>query len=174
MSEARAIPGARGGRAVPFDRAGCAQFAADAFAFPPPLPHIVRPEPVGRLVASFVLPLDVLRPQNRTRHAAGWALAKVKRECHMRMLGQVGPVQAPLPGRPMVLCTRFSSVEPDAFNDGFKVAVDRLCPGPMGLGIIADDKPACVDLRQWWEPAPRGKGFGLVRVFTGTEMGVGA
>lgn len=157
---------------VPFDRAACAQFAADAFAFPPPFPHIVRPEPVGRLVASFVLPLDVLRPQNRTRHAAGWALAKVKRECHMRMLGQCGPVRTPLPGRPMVLCTRFSSVEPDYDNAGFKIAVDRLLPGPMGLGLIANDRPSDIDRHDWWEPAKRGMGFGLVRVFTGAEIGV--
>lgn len=161
--------------AVPFDRAACVQFAADAFAFPPPREHIVRPDPVGRRVASFVLPLDVLRPQNRTRHAQPWAMAKVKKACFAIMLAQIGVVcgsgRKPLPGRPQVLCTRFSSVEPDAFSDGFKVAVDRLCPGPQGLGIIADDRPACIDLRQWWEPAPRRKGFGLIRVFTGAEMG---
>lgn len=131
---------------------------------PPARPHIVRVAPVGRLIAQFVLPLELVQPQNRTRHAQPWKLAKLKSQCKLVMLAQWGRRrQRPLAGRPMVRCIRFSSVEPDRYNDGFKFAVDRL----VELKFLVDDKPSLCDLHQWWEYAAPREGFGLVEVWTG-------
>lgn len=159
------------------------RYARAAFDAPPPLGHIVRPAPVGELVAAFVLPLDLVRPQNRTRHSQAWALAKLKRSVAHTMGFQASRREEPLPGRPMVRCCRFSSVEPDKYNDGFKAAIDVLCVAPPPLtrdgklrkhrptgrlGFLVDDSPRHVDLHCWWEPAPPKSGFGLIEVWTGT------
>jgi hypothetical protein len=90
--------------------------------------------------------------------------ASVKSSLQKTMLLQFGRRRnEPLPGRPMVRCIRFSSSEPDRYNDGFKFAVDRL----VELRLIADDRPAACDLHQLWEYAPPKQGFGLIEVFTG-------
>jgi hypothetical protein len=133
-------------------------------ALPSAKPHIVRVEGRGSLVEQFALPLDLCRPQNRTRHAPGFALAKLKRQCLFVMRAQLSMHRTcPLPGRPQVVVVRFSSVEPDAFADGAKVAVDCL----VKLGVIVDDKPSCIDLSQSWEKAPPGAGFVILSVYTG-------
>jgi hypothetical protein len=138
--------------------------ASTLLSEPPARPHIVRVAPVGRLVAQFALPLELIQPQNRTRHAQPWKLAKLKSQCKLVMVAQWGRRRSePLPGRPMVRCIRFSSVEPDKYNDGFKIAVDRL----VELKFIADDAPSVCDLHQWWEYAPPKNGFGVVEVWTG-------
>jgi len=129
----------------------------------PPLGHVARVEPVGDLVARFLLPLSLVQPQNRT-HGKTWMLGKMKAECTVLMRAQLSTrPTSPLFGRPQVLCVRFSTTEPDKYNDGFKVAVDRL----KDLGLIVDDSPKCIDLHQWWEKAPRGKGCGLIEVWSG-------
>lgn len=129
-----------------------------------PAGHTPRAEPVGKLVERFLLPLSLVQPQNRT-HGKTWMLGKMKSECLAVMRAQlVTRPTSPLRGRPQVLCVRFSTTEPDKYNDGFKVAVDRL----KDFGIIADDSPRHIDLHQWWEKAPRGKGFGLVEIWSGT------
>ena len=148
---------------------------------PPARPHIERVKPAGALVCRFALPLDLCQPQNRTRHAQPWALGKLKTTLYLSMLIQNGgrARSSPLHGRPLVRCVRFSSVEPDAFNDGFKAAIDVLCAippmtraaiagrrNPKRLNVILDDRPTCARVVQWWEPAPRGKGFALIEVWT--------
>ena len=153
----------------------CQRYAEETLGTEPALRHIVRPVVHGALVASYLLPLELLEPQNRKRKAPKWVLAK-KFEDLKRCLG----VQTrfhdhrhfqPLPGRPQVLCTRFSCVEPDKYSDGFKWAIDALCvPSARrtwGLGHLVDDSPRLADVHQWWEPAPRLSGFGLIRVFEG-------
>ena len=133
---------------------------------PPKHPHIVRVAPEGAFVTRFALPLELCQPQNRTRHAQPWKLAKLRSQCKLVMVAQWGRRRTePLTGRPMVRCIRFSSIEPDKYNDGFKIAVDRL----VELHFIADDKPALCDLHQWWEYAPPRQGFGIVEVWTGRE-----
>lgn len=143
---------------------------ADAtLALPPALPHIERPAPCGALVARWALPLELCKPMNqiarRGTQQAGWALQKMKRECWLRMMAQHGRRALPLPGRPQVLCLRLSSSEPDKYADWQKNPVDRLraCEN-AGLGFIVDDRPTCVDLQAWWEPAPRGKGCVIIEV----------
>lgn len=151
---------------------------------PPTRGHIERPTLRGEVVARFALPLALLQPQNRTRHGAGWALGKLKRDVFSAMAAQHRPRREPLPGRPQVLCVRFSSVEPDAYADWAKHAVDVLCaplpaltregkPRRHGtrhrLGLIRDDKPSSAEVRCWWEPLARtmGRGFGVIEVRTG-------
>jgi hypothetical protein len=143
---------------------------ADAIlAAPPARSHVVRVKPVGALVQRFVLPLELVAPQNRTRHGKPWILGKLKEDVGLLMLRQAGfrKQSRALPGRPMVRCVRFSSVEPDKYNDGFKFAIDRLCWGPNRLGYLRDDRPADADVHQLWEYAPPKQGFGLVEVFSG-------
>jgi len=138
---------------------------------PPAKCYIVRPEPVGTIVAEFVLPLNLCKPQNRTRHSKPWVMAQLKKAAHAAMFIQDEKRgrRDPLPGRPQVLCVRFSSREPDKYADWAKIAVDRLCVGPMGLGFLRDDRPEDVDLHQWWEPTGRKMGFVLVSVRSGVE-----
>jgi hypothetical protein len=131
--------------------------------FKPPLGHTPRVEPRGNLVERFLLPLSLVQPQNRT-HGKTWMLGQMKSQCLSVMRAQlVTRAKSPLPGRPQVLCVRFSTTEPDKYNDGFKVAVDRL----KDFGLIEDDSPRCIDLQMWWEKAPRGQGFGLIELWTG-------
>lgn len=81
---------------------------------------------------------------------------------------------APLPGRPMVRAIRFSSVAPDATAAWHKVAIDclrvprtRAGKTVPGLGVLVDDRPAMLELREWWEPARKGEGGALVEVWSG-------
>ena len=147
--------------AVPFSLSASLITAETILSLPPAHPHIVRPEPAGDLVQQFVLPLELLPTQNATRGKAGWAIAKLRKQVYTVMRSQVDDWlvgrDAPLPGRPFVRCVRFSASEPDRFNDGFKLAIDRLRPTRVhagktvpGLGLIVDDSPRCIDLHQWW------------------------
>ena len=165
----------------------CATLAlirADAILREPPArSHIVRPDLSGVCVARFVLPLDLVKPQNRTRFQKHWAMAKLETEVAAAMRVQCAPRPEPLPGRPRVLCCRFSSTEPDRFNDGFKIAIDMLtAPKPaltrkgtvrryvpkLRLNLIRDDSNRCAQVEQWWEPAPPRQGFGLIEVYEAT------
>lgn len=113
------------------------------------------------------------RIARRGTQAAGWSLGKMKTDTMLLMAMQHAPRKVPLPGRPQVLCLRLSSVEPDKYADWQKNAVDRLrVPLPkdtrrLGLSFITDDRPACVDLHAWWEPARRGQGCVVIEVRTG-------
>jgi hypothetical protein len=150
--------------AAPFSVRDALSRSNEALARPPLVPHIERPQIYGQCLMRFALPLSVLQPQNRTRHAQPWKLGKMKAECLALMRSQLPTrLELPLPGRPQVLCVRFSSVEPDKYNDGFKIAVDCL----VKLGLLVDDAPRFVDLHQWWEPAPPKLGFGVVEVWSG-------
>lgn len=145
--------------------------AEEALSRPPPLARIVRPRGIGRRVARFALPLDAVKPQNRKGHGDGWRYARDNARVALLMRLQCPAVRGPLTGRPQVLCTRFSSVEPDAYNDGFKSAVDVLTlpkpRSPNRLGLIVDDRPSAAQVVQWWEPAPPRRGFAYIEVWTG-------
>lgn len=151
----------------------CKEHAFATFVRAPAFEHIRRPEPTGALKLWVVLPLQLLKTQNRKERLPAWMLAK-KAEDLRHVLGVQNRYRdhrhtEPLAGRPLVLCTRFSSVEPDAYSDGFKWVVDALCVPAgrrkWGLGLLRDDRPKDADVVQWWEPAPQRAGFGLVRVF---------
>lgn len=165
-------------RSLPLPRRGThvdAAWIADALnradtilAAPPARDHLVRTKPVGFLVQRFVLPLELCLPQNRTRHGSAWMLGKVKEQLGLLMFAQArGGRSKPLDGRPYVRCVRFSSSEPDKYNDGFKAAVDRLTAKRDGLGYLRDDRPSDCEVDQSWEYAPPKQGFGLVEVWTG-------
>jgi hypothetical protein len=132
--------------------------------------HIERPALRGIAIARFVLPLRLCPPLNRLSRAgtasAGWALGKMKREAlglmQVQLQGKLP--KEPLPGRPQVLCVRFSSVEPDHESGWCKNPVDRLRVGKMGLGFLVDDAPRFLELRTWWEPAKRSCGFVFVEL----------
>lgn len=136
----------------------------------PAVPRIVRPRSRGEVVQRFVLPLALCPTTNRTRHTQPGQQARTK----LLLLGLM-QVQArrfrassPLTGRPQVLCCRCSSVEPDAYSDWAKMAVDLLC-APAGrrkdgLGYLRDDRPADAEVVQWWEPAKPREGFVYIEV----------
>lgn len=128
----------------------------------------------GECVARFVLPLELCKPQNRKRaptKGAQFAEAKTRQNVFAQMRAQCSPPERPLPGRPQVLCVRFSSEEPDKYSDWAKVPVDCLCQangrGHERLGVIVDDSPKRASIYQWWEKAKPGKGFVLIEVWTG-------
>lgn len=130
-----------------------------------PFGHTARVEPVGELIERFVLPLSLVQPQNRT-HGKTWLLGQLKSQCLAFMQSQlVTRRTSPLSGRPQVLCIRFSTTEPDKYSNGFKVAVDRL----KDLRLIVDDAPKFIDVNEWWEKAPRGKGCGVIEVWSGQQ-----
>jgi len=123
-------------------------------------------------VASFVLPLELLKRQNWSRHQPIGLLARVKDDLYDVMRPQAGPPrEAPLPGRPFVRCIRFSGKAPDRGADTFKMAIDILCAPEEGkhrrLSFLVDDNEDDADVHQHWEPAPPGRGFGLLEVYTG-------
>ena len=153
----------------PFNSQALLALADEALAAPPARPHIIRPVPLGVRIARFALPLELCKPMNRIARrgtqAAGWALGAMKEQAFHIMRRQQSPRSAPLPGRPQVLCIRFSSSEPDKYADWQKNPVDRLrvnaptAKKRLGLGFIVDDKPSCIDLQAWWELARPKQGF---------------
>ena len=146
----------------------CLAFAASALSRPPAHARIVRADPVGSCVWRCVLPLELCPPLNRFAEMASWKRREIKTKALGTMLAQHGRRRrpSPLPGRPLVRAMRFSSVEVDEHNGWTKVPVDRLTGRHGGLNFLVDDKPACVDLKPWWEPAPPGAGFCLIEVWS--------
>ena len=146
--------------------------ADEALSRPPAEPWIERAPPRGSLVARFVLPLELCKPVNRTRHAINWIHAKRKRAVRQMMAVQYfaqhgDDTKKPLPGRPLIRDVRFSSTPPDACANWAKDAIDALTSRHRGLGYLRDDGQRYCDQRQWWEPAPKGRGCVLVEVWTG-------
>jgi hypothetical protein len=143
--------------------------AADVLSRPPAKAHIVRTVGRGRLVRRFALPIELCPTTNATRHAPLGQNARIKADITTVMLVQTqGRVRlAPLAGRPQILCVRFSSREPDAYSDGFKMAIDRLMIGKGRLGYLRDDSPTHCEIVQRWEKAPAGKGFATLEIWTG-------
>ena len=81
---------------TPFSIAANLRRAREILDAPPALPHIERPEPIGELVAEFVLPLELCKPFNRIGRAgtasAGWALGKLKQRAYLCMWQQAGEI----------------------------------------------------------------------------------
>jgi hypothetical protein len=148
--------------------AACRNRARATLESPPAKAHIVRVEPVGTLVASFILPLELCPPLNRFAELPSYARHKLKGQALLVMRSQLRDrVKDPLPGRPFVRAIRFSSVEVDRDSGWAKVAIDRLTGKHGGLGLIEDDRPSKLNLQAHWEPAPRSHGFVFVELFTG-------
>lgn len=158
---------------APFDRDAALTLALGVLSRPPALARIRRPVPRGELVQRFVLPLELCPTTNRTRHSRPGQHEPVKRALLALLQQQARRfrAEAPLPGRPQVLCLRLSATEPDKYSDWAKMAVDALCvPAGRrkeGLGYLRDDRPKDADVHQWWERAPRGSGCVYLEVRTG-------
>lgn len=156
-------------RELQFDWRRAIELAEQAFALPPAIDHIRRPERRGNLVQRFALPISLAPTTNRTRHSRPGQSEKTKKAIMALFQVQARALHhEPLPGRPQVLCCRFSSVEPDAYSDGPKMAIDLLCVPAgrrkQGLGLLRDDRPKDAEIVQWWEPAPPKKGFLYIEV----------
>lgn len=151
-------------------RAEMLAFVDRTLSAPPARDHIVRPVSRGEVVARFVLPLELCKPQNRRDGAKpGWVHAKSKGALYAAMRSQCARRATPLPGRPQVIAIRFSSVEPDRYADWAKAAIDILCVGRWHgqgnrLGLLRDDRPKDADVHQHWEPARQGEGFVYIEV----------
>ena len=132
--------------------------------------HIERPKRTGELVQLFVVPLELSPLFNKFGEMEGWRRQKIKDAATALMRSQMSEQRsAPLPGRPLICAIRFSSHECDPESGWTKVPVDRLTPKHGGLGFIEDDRGSKIQLRAWWEPAPPGKGFTLLEVWTGGQ-----
>ncbi len=138
-------------------------------------------------IARFELPLSVCPTANvwgTASGAAGWARAHVKRNCweimlrqYMRQFGRMpysrynpaGVVFEAGDVSRRVVCTRYSSMQPDKYSGWSKVPVDLLqVPRrnrQRGLGLIWDDSPRHTDVEERWEYAPRKTGKVIVEVF---------
>lgn len=166
-----------------FDRFALLERSESILRAPPAKPWIVRPVPRGERVCRFVLPLELCKPTNATRQRPGWAQGKDKAELWSMMLGQAGGLRGEvLPGRPQIICVRFSQIESDPCADWAKAAVDHLrfwrekrhkigrkivVTKVRGLGFIEDDRGSRIELSQHWEPSKRGEGFVYIEVWTG-------
>lgn len=158
----------------PFDwRARIAE-AQETLARPKAREWISRPDrSKGAVLFCFALPLELCRSFNVAGRAgaasATWAIGKLKSDTFSLMYGQLvarhgRPPTAPLTGRPVVHCVRFSSTPTDRESGWCKNPVDRLRVGSNGLGIIRDDSEEAIDLRAWWEPAKPSSGFVYLEV----------
>ncbi len=123
-----------------------------------------------------VLPLELCPGVNAYSEMPPWARARLRKRAFAMLLAQHGMVRrkAPLAGRPSVVLTRFSSVEPDAHSAWSKVPVDCLVMPWVrggkrhdGLGFLEDDRPSCVAIETRWVKSPPGRGFVAVEVLGG-------
>lgn len=125
---------------------------------------IQRALPEGSLVARFVFATDwcpryneLLKKHFGTKSTLG---AKVR-----RALTSQGCPSGPLPGRPLVRFVRFSTIRPDRDSSWTKVPLDEL----VNAKLIKNDDELSIDLRAWWEPAPRNRQCVYVDIWTGKE-----
>lgn len=151
----------------PFNVAAALARADLVLSLPPEHARIERRAGVGALVVRFVLPLRLCPGTNAYAELERWQRDKLKEAALVTMRAQQYRRPAPLPGRPMVRCVRFSVRAPDRESGWCKVPVDRLTTKHGGLGFISDDRDEAIDLRVWWEPVAPGRGLVLVEVWTG-------
>lgn len=164
----------------PFSRAAANEYATLALAYPPKRRFIERVEPVGELIAQFVVPSKLCLTTNQKVNLHWRRIHEAKKHIHGMMLAQHNfrIRSEPLPGRPQVLVTRFTSVRPDSGAGWEKMPIDCLLTPRvvvtkngtqrrLGLGFLEDDNDFHVDVHAWWESGPRNGGFVLLRVFGG-------
>lgn len=134
-------------------------------------------ERVGPLVWDCVVPAEWCPPGN-TRDGLHWSTAHRLRErvrdVMRRQGGELRGLTLPLPGRPVVVCVRYTPHRTDPRSNWDKFPVDMLQPQKVVvtrkgvrrsglLGVIADDSGEHIDLRAWWERSKLGVVY--VRVF---------
>lgn len=153
----------------PFSIAECLRHAEATLASPPRWQYVRRVEPVGELVARFVLPLNYCPTLNAFAEMNFWKRAKLKSAAQSMMLIQCGGRRRsePLPGRPMIRAIRFTSRPTDEDAAWMKIPTDRLTCKSGGLCYIQDDKPASVERVAWCEWSSPGSGFCMIEVYSG-------
>jgi len=151
------------------------------------LPYFEMPTIHGALVARFILPLSLAKPVNQLMRAGmagqAWAMGAHKAKVFAAMRTQHARRGKPLPGRPQIICVRFSIREPDRFSNYAKCAIDRLLPGVVKkvgnqrfldgskhLNFIEDDSVQHVDEFQlWWPVSRRADEVVVIKIFSGQE-----
>jgi hypothetical protein len=88
--------------------------------------------------------------------------AQLSKQLALSLLAQIGRRKEPLPGRPKLLVTRYSTKQPDQDSAGTKLWLDVL----VRLGWLKDDSPDCIEVVTQWEKAKRGEGRVVVHVFS--------
>lgn len=177
----------------PFDAQSALEMALATLAAPPKRADTERREPVGDIVARWILPLSCAPTANRMIELGRidvWTLEAAKNRVRKLMLLQSGGrrAKAPLPGRPHVRVVVFSHNIQDYDQARTKFIVDRLQRGekkkpkkmpdhvwalakdkmpPVDLNWIAGDRRDQIDLATWPEACAPGKGCVLVELYTG-------
>ena len=150
-------------------------WCTDRLSQPPHAKHVMRIEPKGHCKFRCVLPLELCPTTNKTRHTSRWShnqrMVRLRNLMSAQALACGWHVSfGPLPGRPQVICIRFSTRRPDRFGDWAKEPVDLLTSKNNGLNFIRDDSDLHCDLYQTWEPSgKRGVGCCLIEVWTNPE-----
>lgn len=117
-------------------------------------------------VARCVLPLHLAPMVNDLQRTNRWRLEAIREQTFLKMLSQIGRRKRPLEGRPRVVLTRHSSKKPDRDSAyGAKLPLDCLKANQRGLGWIADDSDAHIELELRWEKAAPTRGQVVVEVF---------
>lgn len=119
------------------------------------------------MVARWVLPLRSCPTANEFFAGMHWAKrTKIKKDTLTRMLAQSGRASKPLPGKPLILATRYSSreLDPDQVASWLKVPLDCL-KAKDGLGWIKDDSAAHISVRCFWKKAPPKKGECVIELW---------
>jgi hypothetical protein len=156
-----------------FDFHRAIQLAESIRSAPPARSFIERPTLLDTLVLRIAFPSDICLADNRRSRKgfvnASFAIEGVKDKLWACICEQVEPWRRyqehwPLrfaqSERVQVVACKFSSVAPDVGANFAKQAIDMLTlPRRDGqkrrLGIIEDDRPACVQQIHYWEFLPR-------------------
>ncbi len=170
-------------RFSPFDHHRAIQLAESIRSAPPALDFIERPLLLDTLVLRIALPSDICLADNRRSRKGfvsnNFAIEAVKTSIWKHICEQIDPWRRyqehwPLrfaqTERVQVVACKFSSRAPDAGANFAKHAIDMLTlPRRDGqqrrLGIIEDDRPACVQQIHCWEFLPANESaFVLIEV----------
>lgn len=122
----------------------------------------VEPEDGDRLILRAVLPLEHCPLLNElTRSHFGRKTREGKRVFDLFYAQNRFSRGELLRGRPLVRCVRFSVNDPDDDASWTKVPLDVLVNkegthhDAHHMRFLRDDKRGEVEIRPWWEPAPR-------------------
>jgi len=160
-----------------FDWHKALQQADRILAAPPARSFIQRPTLLGNVIFRAALPSGVCVAANAASRRAyvmnPWAISAIKSKLWTQMETQSIPWLRyrwawPVEGspRPQVVAVKFSSQAPDVGSNPGKAAIDMLtCHRLLDrkkqrytehrLGIIRDDRPACVEQIHRWEFLPK-------------------
>lgn len=136
------------------------------------LPRVIVGDPVTP-VAVFQLELEHAPLLNVFRKMHWAKEHKLKKQIAVVLLSQIGRRAEPLPGRPKLLVTRYSSGRPRSKEKGGASGPDQDSAGTklwldvlVRLGWLRDDSPDCIEVASQWERCKPGEGRVVVHVFS--------